>query len=1636
MSPVQAAEVVAAVSDRAAIDSGAVLPPDAATGDVPCDAISARHYRHPALAGRVVVRLSPEPLAPAEDLEMSVLGFDAPSTTATVGVARRRALGFPAWALVHDPERARFALGVTREMKRAVRQAATKPGHARDGFHAIADELSRSVPHFLPSFFEEAGRAFIASGNPTYAAGCFARAREAEQVHALTVDEPARDRVFLEFALAGALTGKALSQHAQALSDSGDPPEALARFRELCVRRTLGGMPPWTGMAKDLRRLMKRAGVAPEQEEKRFLGEVLDAPALVHAAADFWSAYGDALCALCAEAPGIRERLLAFVPEPPGDRARFITDWIALLERCGALQWDVGTEAADGAPTLPPGRPAEWLGKVFTACQGYNRRPPDALFGLIRRMATRLKADGQPVILPTMGWGSELDLDLLDLLCEQGVALAAPTRHQKIRIPSWLQALPDSTERGRDPIHVAQHPRFRPLLEKAVGEVIDESAFTVRVRGMRGFAQARRSWVLGRLSAIRDGTLVEARYAMGGLERAASPELFRAFPDVWTALGALELGPALARTLRAGILDELGWPALEAAVEELAPGKEDLQVFGGFPHLVLIAGLRAIVFGPAGRLFEAELALAKGAKVVGAEFVQGQLLVRVETPDHQWTAFWSGKPHESFQVPYMNRWQASERDGAVLPDGALVRGGRALRAGDTRIEDATHFHSDGKAFWRGHFELREFDIQTGVEGRRSLPRFFEDFVADDAKLYFAGLSLLPVPPEWAAATPLGAREGLSGLRARERLGRVEYESVDGRSMSRVEERHGSALKALLQLPAQPRPIGVQPGHGGLEMVMDDGRVLADFKFGARKPEDAPGTPMLLPLLFWHALVPRDPTGSQALRDLSDDTARRLLAACEQDEGPARVTRVLDREAADIRDARLRTGVIGLARLGQRLGVRLEALRQRCNPEQQRKSQDFAFDDALLNPMLAPFAGKGGYHYGLQAPLAGELADVFTLFAAPQTRPASLLGRVAAMLAPGASVDERIEKTPTTALTRWEELVGATGALAFLSVSPVVSETERAALLELLQAWANGPFVGAGRTFRRQVLSLPEKSPYRPGHHEAQGRFIERGAERWFVRDLGRYEAVGIVALQASPSGSFSLLPGAQVVEEERVDDGPWTGELLSRFVAEVRERGAPALDAQVIAELVRRTGISRPEAVLLWAGLPALDRYEHDALGKERRELLGLKQSEAKVAKESLAKLRKSVRRQLLAAAAAGDVASLWSPLGAGPGDEESPVARLAAAWNQLVGRRAAIDAELLVRCNQELPRTLEPARFLGELARCATSPLFNHDGRWRMDERKLVNERPGEGGSFDDDVLAAAAVHLPYLATTLPAGDPLRACLPVVLERVRDRLKNPELLLPLGTHGLEEEAKEARAALLESIGSRPYPAGGDPKDGRDGGLVVARASRWSIGLAFRPALLPPEPSPLESLQNPYGYGAISLVAAARAMGSDGFQRLVDRVRETPVPEGGFEANPLQSTPTLVAAVAKARGLSEDAAVLYLQTLALTGPTTRAVRTWNDWTPARHKAATTALVAAGLVLAAKRARAGREIFLPGGWEELKAPDLPIETWKLPLYGIPRTPAGLQRPLGRILPLRPLHELFEEAWARVERGDGPRYEEVS
>ena len=166
---------------------------------------------------------------------------------------------------------------------------------------------------------------------------------------------------------------------------------------------------------------------------------------------------------------------------------------------------------------------------------------------------------------------------------------------------------------------------------------------------------------------------------------------------------------------------------------------------------------------------------------------------------------------------------------------------------------------------------------------------------------------------------------------------------------------------------------------------------------------------------------------------------------------------------------------------------------------------------------------------------------------------------------------------------------------------------------------------------------------------------------------------------------------------------------------------------------------------------------------------------------------------------------------------------------------------------------------------------------------------------------------------------------------------------------------------------------------------------------------------------------------------SDAMQGLIDLNQSDAIAEGAWDQDPRVSVPELVAEVSKRFKVSEEAATLYLQTLALHAPTTSNLQLWNGWTAAQLKQAADELVKQEHLITAKRSRAGRNFFLPGGWEPLKQPNLPIETWKLPLLGY-QDADSLRGSWGDFLVCsRTAPDQFRAAWERVVSGDAPRYE---
>jgi hypothetical protein len=245
------------------------------------------------------------------------------------------------------------------------------------------------------------------------------------------------------------------------------------------------------------------------------------------------------------------------------------------------------------------------------------------------------------------------------------------------------------------------------------------------------------------------------------------------------------------------------------------------------------------------------------------------------------------------------------------------------------------------------------------------------------------------------------------------------------------------------------------------------------------------------------------------------------------------------------------------------------------------------------------------------------------------------------------------------------------------------------------------------------------------------------------------------------------------------------------------------------------------------------------------------------------------------------------------------------------------------------------------------------------------------------------------------------------------------------------------------------HHVGKTKSDGKDGlarvdeGLMVAAGldALHQAVVAFRPAKLKGEGDLARLLgilgsnageQNFLLSGPLPVIAVIKG---PGFQKLVKAILAKNLSAGQWPQNPLHTAAEVVAGIRKKNKLGEDAAVLYAQLLAVPDPTSANICAWNGWASAQFKKAAAELVGRKFVLEATRARAGRSIFLPGEWSELKAPWLPIETWKLAHLAEVGMNWREPCPLGGPLVLRPYEDLFAAAWQRVLDGDVPRYEEV-
>lgn len=1612
------------------LDAG--LAPLDAPVDGPSDAVRARSYTHALLGGRTVVRLVPDTLAPAEDAALDFLGFAADDASEPLALTRPRGLGYPEWALVNDPERRTEALALVRPMERAARLAANRPGPASDEFARIAEDVPL---HHLPSYWEQAGRAFVAVGNARTAAVMFGRAREAERVYSLPVDEHTRREAFLEFAFAGALTVKALAGHASELAQRYEPARAYAEFRELSVRRTLGGLPPWTGLPKQIRALAKAAGLDPDDEEVALLRELVAVPATSSAPEGFWRAVRPGLATLGrADADAARALLGLFVQ---GETA-FQDWWLDLLDDAGAVDL-----LADPAQPVPGGA-AAWLHRMISHCRGWRRSMPGRLLDLVPRIADRLRADGEPVRL---GGGShyygDISPALLDLCLEHGVPLQPPG-HGVLDLESWITNREDRPR--RDLAHVRADPVWEPALASAATgygqthhRVLDD---LLPFPYLHPYVDAR----LGELVGLMPGTaLAQLGHHLDRIRSEVKGEAFRAFPDRLAQLESADVAGALASTLRAGIVGEYSWDALEEAARELGAtghGKgAEVNGTSSWPVLTLASASKAIAVGPRGRVAEHAVRLPSGAREVRAVYADGAFLVCYRV-GHEQIGYWSTDPDTRLTFSgydnAANSWRSFNAGsaGALLTaDGARMSGHRAIRAGDDPGKGDRHVLSDGRTYWTlDRARLYETDPDTGDRGRASLPAFLEELpVGEGERLLLTACTLgaLPAPVE---GSPLGAARDLAGFA----VVALPVSATD--PSHRITAADGASLELRLASHRGRHRYGHGPSHGngtpkalftapggrthalsdagGVTLLAADGsgQIWSSHIGTACECTAKWGVPYLPEPVFWHFMTVRDARVSALLRGVDAADLGPLLDAAESDRDKAENaefarTRASARAllAADGHTPHdsLVWGVAGFAQSAVRLRAKLRVYVDRLRTTVERAP------GKPESPHLA---------WGLHR-FTGDLGKNDSDVRAHLDATSRFLR--------GETGAQEIARRPRTCAD-WSVYLGRVGALAWHAAMPTTDEEERAALLDFLRQWSGTLFADREAVVETgMIVSGDELAPLTGDGARRVGLGVRARAtdqEARFGKNTRLHTFV-----EARTGGALPVEAPEYEYARHRIDLAWGDAAQLTAFVAAVAEHGPIPWDTGAADLLAERTGLIREAAALLlcanWNGSTT-------PFTGESVRLLGLTGPGTALAAQEFTGYDGQDALDLFSEALPATpegIAALWEP-----GGLTGVAEHLAQAWNERYGRRLTLpDSTLAAFQTAKLERiglqrlrlladhTVEASLTLDAVSRLTTSQ------RHRYETTEVVHT-PEETGRLSS-VLADLAHLIPWAYAELPGGDPVRAGIPATLAAVRDRLNAPELLLSAG-HRWSTEAQR----YLETVGGEPYrdPKGESPfRDSADNGVaVLTLGGHASKHLWFRPARLGADvhSKVLRGLVGGEdGFSGHTLLGEVDLLRSEGLASLAARVASGELPQGAHEYDPAASAPDVVAQAGAELGLSPDAARLYLQLLTLLEPTDRRIRAANGWTPAKHKKAQAELAATDLVLTAKRARSGRSVFVPGVWTDAKAPKLPYEAWKLPLYDVAgqggRLPSG--RP-SRFRITRPLPDLFAAAWARVRDGDRP------
>lgn len=843
----------------------------------------ARRYTHPGVVGAVVVRLVPEPVGQVADELAGAVGLELTRTTA-VGTTTLGPVRFPASVVLHDPAHARAALAIAGEMREITDLARSKPSKARARVTVLTDSLAQRDPALIPYVLEEVGRLFIEQGNRPWAGQMLAKAREAEETHALSVDEARHHAVMMEFARAGAVTNKAMSAEARSLAQGSDPVRALEAFTALNMERVRSGILPYPALPDDLRPLARAAGAEAADIETRLCAQALATCSLEEAPVAFWERYLVPLAAAARDHEPARRLLYGLQTKavPTDEWVHFLTDagviedmragrlsardWVSfyLAHRHGSRSY-YPRYLAEVVRTLPG------LEGLRLRLQGCHAELADALLAA----GVELSIDGSSRdALHMWTWAEQKERRPLDHLATSHLA------------PRAVEGL--TLVARKRPEALMEHESTRNLLAHWVGETFSEH---------RG--------------------LLELGWELERLEPLMVPEVIPAIGEPLEALLDQIDGPqVLAAALRAGLRTELTWPALEEAVAELRAtyGVEaPLTFHESWPAVGVACNGEVIWVDGARRLATATFAPVLGANAAAARFVLvgESVACFYKTPAGQYAMVWDD------DLTSERILRRSFRSRSLLSQSVPVGTGRLTSMGllhrDANLRQVgldEHFLVEDDAVWNS--SCRQVDPDTGLLGPTSMPPRLAALTQEARR---AGYHLLGEESTWRPTTSTTAYSVMSTsaghhtwvvlvkrssrmdrphelvvIDAFGRERRMELDSFERKNQDLPQgcmERPGGGR--WLVTPTYLRPLDEAEGQeAGARRDSEPGASHAPEPLRLRHLPCLPETwddrgrvhvLESLPLVGFHQLQQRCPAASARMRTVTADDVTEVLAVC-------------------------------------------------------------------------------------------------------------------------------------------------------------------------------------------------------------------------------------------------------------------------------------------------------------------------------------------------------------------------------------------------------------------------------------------------------------------------------------------------------------------------------------------------------------------------------------------------------------------------------------------------------------------------------------------------------------------------------------------------------------------------------------